>query len=66
MSIINDTRKFKQYPDVLSSDQAAEILDVSKKIIYKAIKSKDIHAVKVDREYKIVKSKLIEMLVVGR
>ena len=66
MSIINDTRKFKQYSDVLSADQAAEILDVSKKTIYKAIKSKDIHAVKVGREYKIVKSKLIEMLVVGR
>lgn len=66
MSIINDTRKFKQYPDVLSADQAAEILDVSKKAIYNAIKSKDIHAVKVGREYKIVKSKLIEMLVVER
>ena len=34
MSIINDTRKFKQYPDVLSADQAAEILDVSKKTSY--------------------------------
>ena len=66
MNMMNYSQKLKHYPDVLSADQAAEILDVSKKTIYKAIKSKDIHAVKVGREYKIVKSKLIEMLVVGR
>ena len=60
---MNYTQKLKHYPDVLSTEQAAEILDVSKKTLYKAIKNKELHAVKIGREYRIVKSKLIEMLV---
>lgn len=63
MNMTNYTQKLKYYPDVLSADQAAEILDVSKKTLYKAIKNKELHAVKVGREYRIVKSKLIEMLI---
>ena len=61
--MMNYTQKLKHYPDVLSSDQVAEILDISKKTLYKAIKNKELHAVKIGREYRIVKSKLIEMLV---
>lgn len=61
--MMNYTQKLKHYPDVLSTEQAAEILDVSKKTLYKAIKNKELHAVKIGREYRIVKSKLIEMLV---
>ena len=61
--MLNCSQKLKHYPDVLSADQAAEILDISKKTLYKAIKNKTLHAVKIGREYKIVKSKLIEMLV---
>ena len=63
MNMMNYTQKLKHYPDVLSAHQAAEILDVSKKTLYKAIKNKELHAVKVGREYRIVKSKLIEMLI---
>lgn len=63
MNMMNYTQKLKHYPDVLSADQAAKILDVSKKTLYKAIKNKELHAVKVGREYRIVKSKLIEMLI---
>lgn len=63
MNMMNYTQKLKHYPDVLSADQVAEILDVSKKTLYKAIKNKELHAVKVGREYRIVKSKLIEMLI---
>ena len=63
MNMMNYTQNLKHYPDVLSADQAAEILDVSKKTLYKAIKNKELHAVKVGREYRIVKSKLIEMLI---
>ena len=65
MNMMNYSQKLKRYPDVLSADQAAEILDVSKKTLYKAIKNKELHAVKVGREYRIVKSKLIEMLIQG-
>ena len=61
--MLNCSQKLKHYPDVLSADQAAEILHISKKTLYKAIKNKTLHAVKIGREYKIVKSKLIEMLV---
>ena len=53
----------RHHPDVLTSDQAAEILNVSKKTLYMAIKNKELHAVKIGREYRIVKSKLVEMLV---
>ena len=63
MNMMNYTQKLKHYPDVLSADQAAEILDVSKKTLYKALKNKELHPVKVGREYRIVKSKLIEMLI---
>ena len=45
MNMMNYTQKLKHYPDVLSADQAAEILDVSKKTLYKAIKNKELHAV---------------------
>lgn len=61
--MMNYSQRLKHYPDVLSADQAAEILDISKKTLYKAIKNKTLHAVKIGRKYKIVKSKLIEMLV---
>lgn len=63
MNTTNYMQKLKHYPDVLSAQQAAKILDVSKKTLYKAIKNKELHAVKIGREYRIVKSKLIELLV---
>lgn len=63
MNVLNYTQKLKHYPDVLTTDQAAEILNVSKNTLYMAIRNKTLHAVKVGREYRIVKSKLIEMLV---
>ena len=63
MNVLNYTQKLKHYHDVLTSDQAAEILNVSKKTLYMAIKNKELHAVKIGREYRIVKAKLVEMLV---
>ena len=63
MNVLNYTQKLKLYADVLTSDQAAEILNVSKKTLYMAIKNKELHAVKIGREYRIVKAKLVEMLV---
>lgn len=60
---MNYSQKLKHYPDVLTAEQAAEILDISKKTLYKAIKNKELHAVKIGREYRIVKAKIIEMLV---
>ena len=63
MNVLNYTQKLKHYPDVLTTAQAAEILNVSKKTLYMAIKNKELHAVKIGREYRIVKAKLVEMLV---
>ena len=63
MNVLNYTQKLKHYPDVQTTDQAAEILNVSKKTLYMAIKNKELHAVKIGREYRIVKAKLVEMLV---
>ena len=63
MKLLNNTQKLKHYPDVLTSDQVAEILNVSKKTVYDSIKKEKLHAIKVGREYRIAKVKLVEMLV---
>ena len=63
MNRIDYMQRLKNYPEILNAEQAAEILDVSKKTLYKTIKEKKLHAVKIGREYRIVKSQLIKLLV---
>ena len=57
------THQLKHYPDILNADQAVEILAISKKTLYKAISNKSLPAVKIRREYRIVKTQLMKLLV---
>lgn len=51
---------FKDYPDILSVEQLMEMLHIGKVLAYKLITDKKIKAVKIGREYKIIKSSLID------
>lgn len=57
------TNQLKHYPDILNAEQAAEILDISKKTLYKTIKEKRIPAIKIGREYRIAKTNLMKIVV---
>lgn len=52
----------KDYPDALTVSQAARILQVSTKSLYKLIHSGKIRAVKIGKTHRIPKIKLIEYL----
>ncbi len=51
---------FKDYPDVVSVEQLKEMLQIGQVLAYKLVKSGEIKARKVGREYKILKTTVIE------
>ena len=51
---------FKNYPDVVSVGQLKEMLQIGQVLAYKLVKSGEIKARKVGREYKILKTTVIE------
>ena len=53
---------FKNYPDVVSVEQLQEMLQIGQVLAYKLVKSGEIKARKVGREYKIPKKNVIEYL----
>ena len=53
---------FKNYPDAMSLSQVAECLGISKKLASRLIRSGEINAVKIGREYRIAKSVLIKYI----
>ena len=56
------SRQLKDYPAALTVAEVAEILRVSTKTVYKMIKENKLPAVKVGRENRVAKSRLIEYL----
>ena len=48
-------RHIYDYPDVLTSDQASDLLGVCSKTLYKLIREGKIQAQRVGREYRIAK-----------
>ena len=54
---------FKNYPDVVSVEQLQEMLQIGQVLAYKLVKSGEIQARKVGREYKIPKKNVIEYLI---
>ncbi len=54
---------FKNYPDVVSVEQLQEMLQIGQVLAYKLVKSGEIKARKVGREYKIPKKNVIEYLI---
>lgn len=55
-------KQLKDYPAALTVKEAAEILRVSTKLVYRMIKEKTLPATKVGREKRIAKSHLIDYL----
>ena len=59
----NDTSNiFKNYPDALTLCEFAEMLGISQKLASKLIRTGEIDAVKVGREYRIAKVNAIRFL----
>jgi excisionase family DNA binding protein len=53
---------FKDYPDVLSIDQMAEMIGISTKTAYKVVNDGKVDCVKVGRAYKIPKVNVMKYL----
>ena len=53
---------FSDYPDILSVQQLMELLQICKVLAYKLIESKKFKAVKIGREYKILKNSVIDFI----
>ena len=53
---------FKNYPDIISVEQLMEMLQIGKVLAYKLIEGKKIKAIKIGREYKIVKDSIITLI----
>ena len=55
---------FKDFPDVVGVDELCLMLNgISHKLAYKLLKNGDIQSIKIGREYKIPKIRVIEYLV---
>lgn len=53
---------FTNYPDILSVAQLMEMLQIGKVLAYKLIESKNIKAIKIGREYKVLKNSIIDFI----
>lgn len=51
-----------KYPDIITAEEVAEILRISKPIAYKLIQSNDIQSKKIGNIYRIRKESLISYL----
>jgi len=62
--ILNNTKMFDKYKDVVGVDDLCIMLNgISKKLAYKLLKKGEIQNIKIGREYKIPKIKIIEYLI---
>ncbi len=57
---------FKEYPDVVNTNQAVEMLHTSKKNLYRLIKSHRLSGLKIGAGYKIPKVLIIDFLLSDR
>lgn len=53
---------FREYPDVLNVEQVSNILNVSKKTVYKIVKDGSLSCLKVGREIRVPKYFLMKYL----
>lgn len=56
------TQLFAEYPDVVSAEQLMEMLSISRATAYRLLSDKKIPAVKVGRQYRIPKNRIISYL----
>ncbi len=52
--------KISDYPDILTIEEAAKLLQTSTKTVYKLVRDGSLHSIKVGRAYRISKKKLTE------
>ena len=57
-----NNRRFSDYPDSLSLSDVAELLGVSTRLASRLIRSGELFAVKVGREYRVAKTSVMEYL----
>ena len=55
-------KKFRDLPDALSAKELAQALRVNVKTVYKLIRTGEIPAVRVGREYRVAKGTLVDYL----
>ena len=53
---------FTNYPDILSVQQLMELLQIGKVLAYRLIEEKKVKAIKIGREYKVLKNSIIEFI----
>ena len=58
----NNQELFTNYPDILSVAQLMDILQIGRILAYKLIEEKKIKALKIGREYKIIKNSVLEFI----
>ena len=58
----NNQELFINYPDILSVAQLMEILQIGRILAYKLIEEKKVKALKIGREYKIIKNSVLEFI----
>lgn len=58
----NNKNNFKEYPDVVGIAQLQKILGIGRSLAYRLVKDKTIKSIKSGREYKILKSNIINYL----
>lgn len=58
----NMTELFKNYPDLVSVEELMDMLHIGKVLAYKLVENKKFKAVKIGREYKIIKQSVIDYI----
>ena len=53
---------FADYPEIISVSQLMKLLQIGKVLAYKLIEDKKIKAIKIGRDYKIVRDSVIEFI----
>lgn len=53
---------FENYPDLMTSEQVAELLSIGKNKLYEILKNKTIPSIKIGKKYLVPKKLLVEYI----
>lgn len=56
------TKSLNEYPDVLTADDLMAILDISRCTVYKLLRNGALPAIKIGKQYRILKNVLADFL----
>lgn len=60
--LIEENRRLENYPDVLTPDEAMQVLSIGKNTIYKLLQSNAIKSLKIGKLYRIPKAYLQDFI----